>query len=92
VRSRRKPLTERRVFLVVSLIDVITCHALKLLGMTGGIWLLNLPATITFGRLASMVGGDALALAITIPAGAAFYGWAGARLHRDALKTMARTA
>ena len=92
MRARSRPLSERKVFLMVSLIDVVTCHALTLLGMTGGIWLLNLPATITFGRLASMVGGDALALAVTIPVGAAFYGWAGARLHRGALKAVARTS
>lgn len=72
----------RKVFLAVSLADVITCNALAGLGLTQGIWLLNLPATITLGRVASTLGGDAVALAITIPAGAAMYGWAGARYYR----------
>jgi len=80
----RRPLTQRKVFLMVSLADVVGCQALLGLGMARGIWLLNLPATITFGRLGEMVGGDALAMAVTIPAGAAIYGWAGARLHQAA--------
>ena len=88
----RPPLSGRKVFLVVSLIDVLTCNSLLGLGMKGGIWLLNLPATITLGRLASTVGGDALAMAVTIPAGAALYGWAGVHLHRGAARSNRRPA
>ena len=72
----------RKVFLLVSLMDVLTCGVLARLGMQEGVWLLNLPATITFGRLASMWGNDAMAFAVTIPAGAAIYGWAGVQLYR----------
>jgi hypothetical protein len=72
-------LSDRKIFLMVSLADVLTCNALAVLGMTRGIWLLNLPATLTLGHLGAMAGGDAVGLAITIPAGAAMYGWAGAR-------------
>lgn len=71
----------RKMFLMVSMVDVLTCSALAVLGMTQGIWLLNLPATITLGHLGAMAGGDAVGLAITIPAGAAIYGWAGARYY-----------
>ena len=74
-------MNDRKIFLVVSLVDILTCNALAVLGMTQGIWLLNLPATITLGHLGAMAGGDAVGLAITIPAGAAMYGWAGARYY-----------
>ena len=73
----------RKVFFAVSLVDVVTCNALTGLGLTQGIWLLNLPATVTLGHMVSMWGGDAIGLAITVPAGAAMYGWAGARLYRE---------
>ncbi|HZI94586.1 MAG TPA: hypothetical protein VFE84_10115 [Patescibacteria group bacterium] len=72
-------MSDRKIFLMVSLADVLTCNALAVLGMTQGIWLLNLPATLTLGHLGAMVGGDSMGLAITVPAGAAMYGWAGAR-------------
>jgi len=74
--------TDRKMFLAVSLADLITCNALTGLGLSHLVWLLNLPATITLGRVASSFGGDALGLAVTIPAGAAIYGWVGARYGR----------
>jgi hypothetical protein len=81
-RRRRSPRGDRRrVFLAVTLADVVACKTLTAVGLAQGVWLLNLPATITLGRLAAIVGGDAAALAVTIPTGAAIYGWAGARYY-----------
>jgi len=69
-----------RVFVAVTAGDLIACAVLMKLSLTQGIWLLNLPATVTAGRLAETLGGDPAALAATVTAGAFFYGWAGWKL------------
>ncbi len=84
-RRRREPAGGRRIFLLVSMADVIACNAFIGLKLAQAIWLLNLPATITIGRLASIVAGDQAALVVTVPAGAALYGWAGVCLYRRRL-------
>ncbi|HEY3176617.1 MAG TPA: hypothetical protein VGK94_12755 [Candidatus Polarisedimenticolia bacterium] len=73
----------RRVFLTVTALDLLACNLLAALSLSRGIWLLNLPATVTVGRLASIFGGDPAGLVVTMVGGAAIYGWAGARLDRE---------
>ncbi|HKY32837.1 MAG TPA: hypothetical protein VJV23_09895 [Candidatus Polarisedimenticolia bacterium] len=70
-----------KIFVAVSLADAAICGALAAGGLGPAVWLVNLPATITAGRLAHLMGGESMALAATIPAGAAFYGWAAGRLY-----------
>lgn len=72
----------RRVFLAVTAADLAVCGTLAAVSLSRGIWLLNLPATVTVGRLASFFGGDAFGLTATMVGGAAIYGWAGSRLDR----------
>ena len=85
--GRRRRLSGRQVFAAVALADVAACQLLVGLNMSKAIWLLNLPATITAGRLASSLAGESAALAVTVSAGAALYGWAGYRLHSGVLVT-----
>ena len=73
----------RKIFLTVTAIDLLVCNLLAATSLTRGIWLLNLPATITVGRLASIFGGDLAGLTVTMLGGAAIYGWAGARIDRE---------
>ncbi len=77
---RRRRAAGHRVFVTVAGADLAACLILMKLSLTQGIWLLNLPATVTAGRLAESLGGDLVALAVTVAAGAFIYGWAGFRL------------
>jgi len=76
--SRRR-LAVPSAFLAVSMADLMLCQVMNGLGLRDGIWLLNLPATITAGRLGTLAGGPLLGLCLTITAGAAIYGWVAAR-------------
>ena len=71
-----------RIFLAVTAVDLAVCATLAAASLTRGIWLLNLPATVTVGRLATFLGGDAAGLTVTMVGGAAIYGWAGSRFDR----------
>jgi len=77
---RRRHPAGHRVFVTVAGADLAACFILMKLSLTQGIWLLNLPATITAGRVAETIGGDLAALAVTVAFGAGFYGWAGWKL------------
>ena len=83
----RRRLTGRQVFAAVALADVAACQLLVGLDLSKAVWLLNLPATITAGRLISCVASEQAALAVTVSAGAALYGWAGSRLHAGLMST-----
>lgn len=73
-------LTRGQVFLLVTVADVLCCQILAVLSLAPAIWLLNLPATVTVGRVAALLGGEAAGLAVTVPVGAAIYGWVWAYL------------
>lgn len=90
-RPRRARITGRHVFLLIVLADVLACNALVSLGYQEVVWLINLPATLSVGRLVSMVSGDVLAMAVTVPVGAAVYGWTGSWLHEQSGKNRAET-
>lgn len=79
-RPKQARLGGRHVFLLIVLADVLACNALVSLGYQEAVWLINLPATLSVGRLVSMVSGDMLAMAVTVPVGAAVYGWTGSWL------------
>lgn len=85
-RPRRARLGGRHVFLLIVLADVLACNAFVSLGYQEVVWLINLPATLSVGRLVSIVSGDLLAMAVTVPVGAAVYGWAGSWLHEHAYR------
>ncbi len=81
-RRSRRAYTRPQKFLAVALADLAACQALSLLGFAQGVWLINLPATVSIGWVAGRLAGDAAALAVTVPAGAALYGWAAASSRR----------
>ncbi len=72
----------RGIFMAVSMANAAVCGVLLALQLTQAIWLLNLPATITVGRLGALLGGELAGLVVTVLAGSALWGWAFSRLAR----------
>jgi len=83
-RPKQARLGGRHVFLLIVLVDVLACNALVSLGYQEVVWLINLPATLSVGRLVSIMSGDMMAMAVTVPVGAAVYGWTGSWLREQA--------
>jgi hypothetical protein len=79
---RRLGRSPRGVFMAVAMGHAAVCCLLLALHLSQAIWLVNLPATITVGRLGSLLGGELAGLAVTVLAGSALYGWACSRLAR----------